>query len=205
MDCKFRTEDIENFRLEDHYISGQELVERWSKRLGMDARRYIYSKITESKLMPFHPITGLMQSSYINGWQHPLETGIVGLSEVLRIEQSEFESEETVLSQHVDHDIVMQPSPKDIPTQREKKLSPETTGKIQAQTLARDFGEGERISPNHLDHDLKMQGRANELAAQLFAASGRKPTRDRVAKLLAAELGMTFGTVLRRTRNKWRR
>jgi hypothetical protein len=204
MDCKFRTDDIEKYRSEEHYIPGQELVDRWSERLGMNARGYIYSKITESKLMPFHPTSGLMRSSYINGWQYPLETGIFALSEVLKIEQSEFESEETISSQHVDHDTCMQQSREEIPAQLEKKLSQETTEKIQAQTLARDSGEGERTSPNPLNHDLKMQGRANEIAAELIVASGRMPTKGKVAKRLATEVNMKPETVERRTRNEWR-
>jgi hypothetical protein len=49
-----------------------------------------------------------------------------------------------------------------------------------------------------------MQGRANEIAAQLFADSGRKPTKNKVINLLAAELDMTPETVKRRTRKEWR-
>ncbi|SEN91389.1 hypothetical protein SAMN05216404_108121 [Nitrosospira multiformis] len=74
-----------------------------------------------------------------------------------------------------------------------------------------DFGndecnrESEHKQPGHLNHDLKMQKRANEIAAELKKKTpGRVSTRDEVAKKLAAELGMTSETVLRRIRKQWK-
>ena len=55
----------------------------------------------------------------------------------------------------------------------------------------------------HLNHDLTMQARANEIAAEKRKATGRPITRDKVAQLLAAELGMAVETVLRRIRKQW--
>ena len=76
---------------------------------------------------------------------------------------------------------------------------------------ASDFGGDENNSPTdtkhpgHLNHDPKMQARANEIAAEIIAASKRVPTKDKVAKTLAEELGITFDTVLRRIRAEWKK
>ena len=54
----------------------------------------------------------------------------------------------------------------------------------------------------HLNHDPVMQQRANQIAEDQ-RAKGLPVTRDRVAKLLAKELGMTQETVVRRIRKDW--
>ena len=54
----------------------------------------------------------------------------------------------------------------------------------------------------HLNHDPVMQQRANQIAEDQ-RAKGLTVTRDRVAKLLAKELGMTQETVVRRIRKDW--
>lgn len=58
--------------------------------------------------------------------------------------------------------------------------------------------------PGHLNHNLKMQQRANEIADELIKSTNRIPTRDKVAKELAKELGMTVDTVVRRIRAVWK-
>ncbi|SOD42719.1 hypothetical protein [Nitrosovibrio sp. Nv4] len=66
-----------------------------------------------------------------------------------------------------------------------------------------EFGNAEITSTNHLNHDLTLQQRANEIAAQLIIHNGQKPTRNKVAEILAAELGKAPETVLRRIRKQW--
>jgi hypothetical protein len=66
-----------------------------------------------------------------------------------------------------------------------------------------EFGNTELTFTTHLDHDLKMQQRANEIAVQLTTPNGQKPRKDKVAEKLAAELGKTPDTVLRRIRKQW--
>lgn len=73
-----------------------------------------------------------------------------------------------------------------------------------------DFGSDETESPVHtkfpgdLNHDQQMQQRANEIAVKLtISGSGRKPTKERVAQKLAAELDQSFEVVLRRIRKLW--
>lgn len=60
-------------------------------------------------------------------------------------------------------------------------------------------------SHGHLNHDLQMQQRANEIAAELREKSSTKiaPTRGRVARILAEELGKGQTSVLRRIRLQW--
>ncbi len=55
----------------------------------------------------------------------------------------------------------------------------------------------------HLSHDPAMQKRANQIAADRRATTGRSITRDKVANLLAEELEMDEATVLRRIRKQW--
>jgi hypothetical protein len=54
----------------------------------------------------------------------------------------------------------------------------------------------------HLNHDPIMQKRANQIAEEQ-RAKGKSVTRDKVAKVLALELGMKQETVLRRIRKDW--
>ena len=54
----------------------------------------------------------------------------------------------------------------------------------------------------HLNHDPVLQQRANQIAEDQ-KAKGLRVTRDKVAKLLAKELGMTQETVVRRIRKEW--
>lgn len=73
-----------------------------------------------------------------------------------------------------------------------------------------DYYPGRKGTPDtqtktkgHLDHDPQMQQRANEIAAEKKKETKRPITRDKVAKLLATELGMSVETVLRRIRKQW--
>ncbi len=66
-----------------------------------------------------------------------------------------------------------------------------------------DSGEKVTKTKGHLNHDPKMQKRANEIAAEKFNETKRPMTRNKVAKLLAAELEMSEETILRRIRKEW--
>jgi hypothetical protein len=56
----------------------------------------------------------------------------------------------------------------------------------------------------HLDHDPELQKRANEIAAAKRKEAKRPVTRNKVAQLLAKEVGMDEATVLRRIRKQWK-
>jgi len=66
-------------------------------------------------------------------------------------------------------------------------------------TLPPEIGQSGR-----LNHDLGMQARANKIAAEQLATTNRSMTRNKVAKILAKELGMDEATVLRRIRKQWK-
>ena len=71
----------------------------------------------------------------------------------------------------------------------------------------RDFEQTLNSAPaakpeGYLNHDPVMQQRANQIAEDQ-RAKGLRVTRDKVAKLLAKELGMTQETVVRRIRKDW--
>lgn len=170
MACWFNAEDIAQFDPTDRYITGQTLIERWSRQPGLQAEAFIRAKIAESRLLDGHPLNGSTQGTCPeqSGFP-PLASGLFLLAHVEAIEEEDFANAED--------------------------------GKA---------GEGQSILPpvgakpkGHLNHDLQMQERANQIAAQKMEETKRPITRDKVAKLLAAELGMTIDTVLRRIRKQW--
>jgi len=75
-----------------------------------------------------------------------------------------------------------------------------------------DFGMGQaehdtehsNKSPGHLNYDPELQKRANRIAADKMAATGRTITRNKVAKILAQEVGIGEATVKRRIRKQWK-
>ncbi len=79
------------------------------------------------------------------------------------------------------------------------------------QIEAEDFGlDGLDTPPvpnakpaGHLNHDPELQARANAIAKEEMAKSGRPVLKNKVARLLAKERGMSTDTVLRRIRKEW--
>lgn len=59
-------------------------------------------------------------------------------------------------------------------------------------------------APSHLDHDPELQARANQIAQQRKATTGRSITKGQVANILAKELGIDASTVERRIRKQWK-
>ncbi len=66
-----------------------------------------------------------------------------------------------------------------------------------------DSDEKVTKTKGHLNHDPQMQQRANEIAAEKMIETKRPVTRNKVGRLLAQELGMDEGTVIRRIRKQW--
>ncbi|MBN8476057.1 hypothetical protein [Sulfuritalea sp.] len=170
MACWFNAEDIAQFEPTDRYITGQTLIERWSRQPGLQAEAFIRAKIAESRLLDAHPIFGSTQGTCPeqSGFP-PLASGLFLLAHVEAIEAEDFANVEEGKSRK-GQSTVPPAAPK---------------------------------SKGHLNHDLQMQERANQIAAQKMEETKRPVTRDKVAKLLAAELGMTIDTVLRRIRKQW--
>ena len=63
MGCWFRENEIAQFEPAQRYITGKALIERWSKLPGIQPKAFIRAKITESRFMDMHPITGLTRGS----------------------------------------------------------------------------------------------------------------------------------------------
>lgn len=57
--------------------------------------------------------------------------------------------------------------------------------------------------PGYLNHDLEWQEMANQIATQKMTETGKRITRNDVAKILAESIGETVDTVLRRIRKEW--
>lgn len=91
MSCWFLAEEIANFQPTERYITGNALIERWSKQPNIQPVAYILAKIAESRLMDCHPIYGGTEATFSGaGSFPPLETGLFQLSHIEEIEASDF-------------------------------------------------------------------------------------------------------------------
>lgn len=84
MTCWFKTLDITSFRPQDRYITGAQLVERWTPFVGGDVDAFIRAKITESSMLDFHPTKGGTQWSELDA--PPKESALFVLGQVEAIE-----------------------------------------------------------------------------------------------------------------------
>ena len=91
MACWFKVDDIHRFEPADRYITGAALIERWSKRPGLQPAAFIRAKIAESRLSDLHPIYGGTKGTFSEhqDWP-PLETGLFCLAYVKQIEVEDF-------------------------------------------------------------------------------------------------------------------
>ena len=90
MSCWFMKDDIANFQPVERYITGQALIERWSKQPHIKPKNFIVAKIHESRLSDIHPTFGLTRGSTGKDLSPPLESGLFSLSEVNEIEADDF-------------------------------------------------------------------------------------------------------------------
>jgi len=89
MYCWFRAIDIADFTPSERFITGNELIKRWSAA-GIQPEDYIRARIAESRLVEIHPITGGSQGRFPeNDGFPPLGTGLFTLSSVEGIEAEE--------------------------------------------------------------------------------------------------------------------
>ncbi|BBJ23274.1 hypothetical protein [Candidatus Nitrotoga sp. AM1P] len=94
MSCWFLAEEIANFQPTERYITGNALIERWSKQPNIQPVAYILAKIAESRLMDCQPIYGRTEATVSGaGSFPPLETGLFPLSHIEEIEASDFGSD----------------------------------------------------------------------------------------------------------------
>lgn len=94
MACWFSEDEIARFKPADRYITGQELIERWSKRPEIQPAAFIRAKIAESRLLDGHPRFGCTQATCPERADFPpLEMALFALFEVERIEAEDFDME----------------------------------------------------------------------------------------------------------------
>lgn len=91
MGCWFREDDIAHFKPAAQFITGKELIERWSVHPGVQPEAFIRAKITESRLLDMHPISGQTQGTNPGDSLYPpLVSGLFNLAEVEAIEADDF-------------------------------------------------------------------------------------------------------------------
>ena len=85
--CWFRREDVDRFEPADRFITGNDLVARWSEVTDLAVGAFIRAKILESRLQDLHPITGGTRAALPSDTAlPPLESGLFALSEIEAIE-----------------------------------------------------------------------------------------------------------------------
>jgi hypothetical protein len=88
--CWFRREDLDRFVPEDRFITGSDLVARWSGVTDLDIGAFIRAKIIESCLSDLHPITGGTRAALPSDpTLPPMESGLFALSEIEAIERED--------------------------------------------------------------------------------------------------------------------
>ena len=92
MACWFRQQDILNFTPTERYITGEALIDRWSKLSGMQPEAFIRAKIEESRLQDIHPVSGLTQGSMSGDeWYPTMSSGLFERSKIEAIEKEDFD------------------------------------------------------------------------------------------------------------------
>ena len=87
----FKEDDIARFDPGERYITGQALIERWSKHPGLQPAAYIHAKIVESRLVDLHPIYGGTRASFSDkAYFPPLTSGLFAESQIKSVETEDF-------------------------------------------------------------------------------------------------------------------
>ena len=93
--CWFRGEDVDRFEPADRFITGSDLVARWSGVADLDVGAFIRAKILESRLQDLHPITGGTRAALASDpTLPPMESGLFAVSEIEAIEREDLALEQ---------------------------------------------------------------------------------------------------------------
>jgi hypothetical protein len=169
MACWFREKDIEKFEPKDRYITGENLIARWSKHPAIRPEAYIRAKIDERRLLDLHPTFGGTQATFPTEKHFPpIEAGLYALSEIIEIEASEFSDEA-------------------------KLGSGEASTKIGTEEWRK---RNARAAANTL-HNLPGGSREKHKKIQEAWATGKYDSRDRCAEEESRSLGMSLGAARR--------
>lgn len=93
MACWFLVDDVTKFQPADRYITGMDLIERWSKQPDIKVEAFVRAKIAESRLLDMHPTMGATQWSAGNDFPTK-ETALFPLTHVESIEAEDFGNDE---------------------------------------------------------------------------------------------------------------
>ena len=90
MGAWFASRDVEQFKPQDRYMSGEALIARWAEVPGLNARAFVRAKIAESRLQDLHPVTGGTEGSGpTNQRLPPVEQGFFSVAEIEVIERED--------------------------------------------------------------------------------------------------------------------
>jgi len=109
--CSFKSDDIAKFQPEERYITYESLIKRWEefKDIGLEA--FIHTKVTEEKLYPYNPITGLTSEYSDNeGLLPSFKNALFAVTSIEEIETEELSivhSRDAELQQNA-NDLAMQ-------------------------------------------------------------------------------------------------
>ncbi len=91
--CWFVLSEVQSFAPKTRYITGRDLIERWSKVPGLSAAAYIDAKVRESRLVDLHPLSGGTRAGRDGSGKDalpPVEAGLFSVAEVEAIEAEDF-------------------------------------------------------------------------------------------------------------------
>lgn len=89
MACWFILDEVTKFQPPDRFITGKDLIERWSTQPGIKVEAFVRAKIAESRLLDFHPTMGATQWSAGNDFPTK-ETALFSLAHVESVEAEDF-------------------------------------------------------------------------------------------------------------------
>lgn len=91
MACWFIEDEVVRFQPSERYVTGKQLIEQWSKQLGIRAKAFVLAKIAESRLQDMHPIYGLTRGSVPEDDAFPsIEEGLFSCAEIEAVEREDF-------------------------------------------------------------------------------------------------------------------
>lgn len=178
MDCWFLKKEIADFQPIDRFITGEQLLTRWSELPGIETEAFIRVKISELELQDIHPIYGGTQGTSPGDSSYPpLEAALFMLSEVDKIEAEDFPGQ---LDNRLNQNAVHKPSP--------------------------EIGSAEWRSQTarkaaNTRHDKPGGSRDKQKQIQEIWASGKYTTRDICAEQECAGLNISFSAARKALRN----
>jgi|MTBAKSStandDraft_2_1061841.scaffolds.fasta_scaffold06391_3 hypothetical protein len=151
MSCWFRSVDIDRFEPADRYITGAELIKRWSRHPDFLPEAFIRAKIEESRLWDMHPTFGGTQGTFDDEENFPrLAVGLFAMSQIERIEV-----EDGLVSDKVLTNSKVKSDQKASPEKGGRPKGPLAEAVEKAYLHFRDKGDVTILQPNEIRSFLK--------------------------------------------------